>query len=419
MRDTGWSLVGEVGRLATQIFVFVILTYVFAPTEYGALVGALGLLMFLQPYAGLGATHLLLQRVAGDGWTIERALGRGLTISLVGGALLTLAVTLLQPAVLPQVDRASLAILSGSELIAMGVLELVVFSAIAAERLRAMAMIRVGHGIARGVAALVLLLFVHTVELWMWAVAATVAAFVVAMIGLVGMAGQVPRLTGPSKSDVVEGVPLSLGFGVQMISASADSFLLVRLDQVFDAGIYGAANRVIGMTRLPARALLFGSSARLYAAGARSVREGRNMALRATMATTAITGVAAVVVLLAADLIVKILPDEYTDTSSALRWLALLAVISSASTFAGTMLTAARLHRYRVALISAAAVVNVVLNLILIPEHGWQGAVAATFVSSILHTAGVWATLEYFVRVERRGGLAAFVRPDDAQQKNR
>lgn len=414
LHQTGWSLVGEVGRLLTQIVVFVILTYLFDPSEYGVLIGTLGLLMFLQPYAGLGATHLLLQRVAGDNWSLERAIGQGTTISVMGGTAVTLALVGLQPLILPQVDRLSLAILGGSELIAMAVLELVIFAALATERLRAMAMLRIGHGAARAFAGLILLAFVDTLELWMWAVAATVAASVVAMIGLLAMTTQIPRPISPTREDVTEGVPLSLGFGISMFSASTDTFLLVRLDQVFDAGIYGAANRVVGIARLPARALLFGSTARLYAAGARSVREGRDMALRATIVATGFTGIAALVMLLAADLVVAMLPADYADSAEAMRWLSLLPVLGSASIFAGTMLTAARLHKYRVALISLSASVNVGLNILLIPDHGWQGAVAASFVSAMVHAVGVWTMLQYFVRAEQRGTL-----PDRNQQKSR
>ena len=57
---------------------------------------------------------------------------------------------------------------------------------------------------------------------------------------------------------------------------------------------------------------------------------------------------------------------------------------------------------------------NVGLNILLIPDHGWQGAVAASFVSAMVHAVGVWTMLQYFVRAEQRGTL-----PDRNQQKSR
>ncbi len=403
LHDTSWSLIGEVGRLGTQIVVFVILTYLFDPSEYGVLFGALGLLWFLQPYAGLGATHLLIQRVAGDKWDLQEAIGRGLSVSILGGFAATLMVVSLQPLVLPQVDPVALGFLAVSELVAIAVLELVAFVAVATERLRAMALLRVGHGVARAIGALMLLGLAEDPKLWMWALAATVAAFLTALASLIAMTGGPPKLLLPRVSDFREGVPLSLGFGVAMLSASTDSFLLVRLDQVFDAGIYGAAQRVVGMVRTPARALLFASNARLYDAGARSVREGRDLARRATAGAVAITSAGALVVFIAADLIVAILPADYSDTAEALRWMIVIPVLSSTVMFASTMLTASRLHRYRVMLISASAVVNVTLNILWIPDHGWKGATVASLISLSMYVVAVWAVLEHFVRAEHRG----------------
>ena len=403
VRDTTWSLIGEVGRLAGQVVVFVILTYVFDPAIYGVLVGVLAILWFLQPFAGVGATHLLLQRVAGDKWSLERAFGHGLTTTIAGGALVGTSIIALQPLVLPQIDRLTLGILAVSELIAVAIFELVLFSAIATENMRAMAVLRIVHSLMRTGAALGLLALTDEPDLWMWAVAAATTAAGVTALGIPLVSRELPRPRALTRDDIASGLPLSFGFGVAMIRGSADSYMLVRLDRAFDAGIYGAANRIVGMTRLPSRALLHSALARLYDAGARSIREGRELALRLTAASTLITAAGAMVILLGADVLVRVLPAEYGETAKALRWLSLLPVVGSVSVFAGTVLTAARLHGYRVAWIVLSAVVNVGLNILWIPDHGWEGATVASFISAGLYSAGVWATLMHFSRAEASG----------------
>ena len=59
-KNAAWSLLGELTRLSSRVVVFLILTYRYEPETYGALVGAMGFLLFLVPVATLGATFLLL-----------------------------------------------------------------------------------------------------------------------------------------------------------------------------------------------------------------------------------------------------------------------------------------------------------------------------------------------------------------------
>ena len=400
VRNTGWSMVGELGRLFTQITVFVILTYLYEPDEYGVLVGALGLLWFIQPYSQLGATHLLLQRVAGDREDLEEATALGLSTVVVGGVAATVVLLALQPFVLPQVDPLTLGLLSVSELIAMAMIEVVAFVAVATERIRAMALLRTAHGVARAVVALILFAVATEPELWMWALAATLAALVTALIGLFLLNGSIPKPVVPGRGDLREGVPLSVGFGAEKIRSSADAFLLVRLDREFDAGIYGAATRLVNIARIPITALLHASNARLYAAGASSVREARDLAARLTTGAFWLSGATALVLFVGVDVIIDLLPAEYADTAEAVRWLTFLPLSSSLSVFAGTALTAIRRHGTRVALISTAAAVNIALNIAWIPDHGWKGAAVASFISSGMYAVSTWFMLLRYAAAE-------------------
>ena len=147
-------------------------------------------------------------------------------------------------------------------------------------------------------------------------------------------------------------------------------------------------------------AMLFATNARLYTTGARSVREGRDLAARLTVAAVGMGSAIALALFVTADVVVALLPDDYADAGPALRWLAVLPILASCSSFAGTMLTAARLHRYRVALLITSALLNIGLNILWIPDHGWRGAAVASFISAGLYAVGVWVILQHFARAE-------------------
>ena len=42
-------------------------------------------------------------------------------------------------------------------------------------------------------------------------------------------------------------------------------------------------------------------------------------------------------------------------------------------------------------LLFGAAAVNIAVNLVLIPEHSWRGALVATYIAEVLYAAALWA----------------------------
>lgn len=401
-KNAAWSLLGELTRLSSRVVVFLILTYRYEPETYGALVGAMGFLLFLVPVATLGATFLLLQRVAGDEWDSATACRHAFSSVLVGGMLATLALVVLQPVILPQVPLAALLLLALAELVGGGLVEVLTFLAQATERLAAMTAIRAIHAALRLGAALGLFFFSSQPDLWVWAALTAVTALPVIVLGQRVLLGRMVRPATLTRNDVREGLPLSVGFGAESLRHSADSYLLLRLDQPGEAGIYGSASRLTGLAQIPIVALINASNAQIYAAGARSVRECRAVAARVTAGALGISVLIGLVLAVGAELIVAVLPSEYADAADALRWLAVTPALFASAAFAATAVTASRNHRYRIALNVIGSVVNVVLNLMWIPDHGWRGAVAASIVSATIFAAGLWLVLQVLVSRGRR-----------------
>ena len=91
--------------------------------------------------------------------------------------------------------------------------------------------------------------------------------------------------------------------------------------------------------------------------------------------------------------VIGILPGSYQSAAQAVRVLALWPIVVSIEMFAGTTLTAVGHHAVRVVTNLVSAALNVALNLLWIPDHGWRGSVAATLTTSLFSGLVMWTAL--------------------------
>jgi O-antigen/teichoic acid export membrane protein len=105
---------------------------------------------------------------------------------------------------------------------------------------------------------------------------------------------------------------------------------------------------------------------------------------------------------LCAGLLPHILGRSFAESVSALRWLCLLPLIRSLHYAAGMIITSSVSQWYRTAQQVAVAVLNLSLNLILIPRYSWQGAAAASLLSDGALAAMNWIAVVYLMRRQER-----------------
>lgn len=405
--NTIWGVVSEAIRMSTALVVFFILTARFEIATYGRLIGALAILHIVVPVATLGSTYLLLQRVAGEGWDRAEALSRAVGMAFASGVVATAILLLAQPIVLPQVSMLSLGILGFTELALMGAVEACVFLAQATERLRTMAQIRATNGAIRLLAAVALLVTTTTPDLWIWATYYALAATAGLLMAQIYLLGRPLLPAIPTLDDLRQGLPFSLGGSAEKIRSGSDAFMLVRFDQPVEAGIYGAANRLMGAATAPIRALSHATNARAYEAGARSIDAVRRLTLRMALLALGWAVPLGMALAIAGPWIVEALPADYAVAGTALQWMAVLPALSVFQMFGSTALTASGHQRIRVQLMLATALANVALNAILIPDHGWRGALAATIGTTLLYGVSAWTAMTYLARRERPNAVVS------------
>ncbi len=393
--NLGWSVLAEIVRLASSFLAFLILIRIYEPADFGLLVATTALATTLFPLASVGGGWLALQRVTTDGWSATDALAMTSGLTVLGSLLIGSIAVLLRPVILPQMPVLWFVGLTISDMLLLGLVEVTLFAAQAVERLVAKAIAWTVYGLGRAGAAGVVLVTTDEPGLGLWVAVSVAVGLVVLAVAQKATVGHVVRPRSPRWVDVREGLPYSLGFGVERLLATTDNILLVRFDFSAEAGLYAAARRLLTVSLAPCMAALHAVSARLWRAGTRSVSEARSMAVRFTVIGAGYGLASLVVWLVFGGALARLLGSAYEDSADILPWLSVLPLLVVLEVFAATALTGSGLHHRRVALSVAAGLLNVALNVALIPANGWRGAVAASLATSVVYVLGLWMTLSH------------------------
>ena len=194
-------------------------------------------------------------------------------------------------------------------------------------------------------------------------------------------------------------LPFSLVFLLMTLYMKMDGFMLERmLDTPEQAGIYAAAFRLydgfnnvgylFAILLLPMFASLLKSREKLKSL----IHTGHNIMLMISLTASIIA------ILYSEDIMRFLYPETYTDEYSILLKILMISFFAISLTYIyGTLLTAAGKIAVFNKIVLAGVIVNLVLNLILIPRQGATGAAIATVFTQYLVLSGQYiAGLKYF-----------------------
>jgi O-antigen/teichoic acid export membrane protein len=100
-----------------------------------------------------------------------------------------------------------------------------------------------------------------------------------------------------------------------------------------------------------------------------------------------------VVTFFGASTITRVLGDSYDEAAVVLQWAAFMPLLWAWQLFAGNALSGIGHHRTRLLQTMSSAVLNLALNVALIPNFSWRGAAFATIVTEIYLVVLHWRTL--------------------------
>lgn len=179
-------------------------------------------------------------------------------------------------------------------------------------------------------------------------------------------------------------LPVTLMGGMYVINMNADIVMLGALANADLAGIYKAATRGADIVMFPSAIISLSLApiiARLYTAG--DMQRLQRGITKTTRVGVALALPVAIVLLLFSDWFLGLFGTEFTAGSGALRLLIIAQVITALAGPAGWILVMTG-HEKKAAMgLGVSVVLNILLNMLLIPKFGLNGAAAATMLSTL------------------------------------
>lgn len=404
-RNVGTLLLGQVLRVPITAVYFVVATRALGVESFGRLTAVGALVMIAAPFSALGSSALIVKYGATEPGTTRNWLGAALTLSLLGAAVVGALLLILSPFLIP--IGTGLAIVGGlvlAEFVCARAADLASSVFVAREEMHVTAFCQVLVPTLRLLAAGVLVLSPTAVDLGSWVLALVVSS---ALSGAVCLGLAVRAVGRPVLGLTLfrghwrEAALFSVGVGVQTAHNDIDKVMLGKLDGPVGAGIYGAAYRVLDTSWLPVRAMLGAAWPRLF----RHARSGPTVLLpfvRAVAVPSLLySAVVMVAMIIGAAVLVPLLGEAYAESVPLLRVLAVVVLLRCLHYLPADVLTGLGRQGVRTTIQVTVLVVNVMLNLWLIPRFGVWGAAWSTLACEAALALALWVALAVSLRRSR------------------
>ncbi|MEM1252352.1 MAG: oligosaccharide flippase family protein [Cyanobacteria bacterium P01_H01_bin.21] len=404
VRDSLWMILSQGSSVLIQAVYFIIVARVLGSDDYGTFIGTTALVAAVFPFVGLGSSDIFIKHVARDPTLFRGYWGTTLLTSFlfVFGLI---PITLLIANIFFPTNISLLLVLLVllADLLGLKMWELATAAFIAVDQVRLAAQAKILYSIGKLIAALVLLVFFNDSNVIVWGLLYCIGSILPALISVL----RVNRSFGHPIFDLKkyrpefsEGFFFSIAASAETVNAQIDKTMLVSLASVEVAGIYGAGYRFIDVGYTIIFAVMSATYTRFLRHGASGIKDGLKFARQLVPVATGYGIISAIALIAAAPFVSTVLGVDYAESANVLRWLAPIHLIAALQFIAADTLTGAGLQKLRSGLQVTSAALNFGLNLYLIPQFSWYGAIWATLVSESFKLITLWALVFFYKNKE-------------------
>jgi len=411
-RNASWLLAGQGANLVLRALSFLFLARLLGVTEYGIFAGAFALVSTIAPYSDLGFGMLFMRYVSKDGASAKSCWGNSLLITGVTTVIITVLAVLSGPFLTGAQSRMIFVALTLGNCLFLQITIIASKAFQIYEKMRMTALLRLTVNLGRLVAVLVLLVTVHRATAVQWAWASMWASAIAAVLALVWVGREVGGMSFQPRLIVRrmwEGMQFSLAGSATTVYNDVDKAMLGHYGFIQENGFYSLAYRIIDVATAPIAALEMASLPRFFHLSRIGFRDVARLLRKSVRTGVLMAAATAAFIVLSGPLIPHLVGKDFSGVISALRWLCWIPIFRSIHLLTGSALTGSGHQGIRTSIQFGIAALNIILNFLWIPRHGWVGAAASSVISdgllAVLYTA-------VFMGLSRK---ALQVRPSEAE----
>lgn len=409
-KDASWMLIARLINVVVQAAYFVIVARALGAENYGSFIGVTSLASLLFPFISLGSDNVLVKEVAVNRQAFFSHWGNTLLILVVNSIVITGILLLISPLIFPDnISWLTIVFLLLADLFCLGLLEASSKAFRAVNLMPKTAQMVILNTVGKLMAALCLVTFFDNDNLAantainIWAILYCISSIIVSIFAVLSVnkiAGKPTLQLSRIGSDIKQGIYFSIGMSASNINNNIDKTMLASMATLEATGIYGSAYRFINIGHVPTAALFNATYPRFFQEGAKGIRNCFEFAKKLLPIIIGYGIISFIGYQIFAPLIPKILGAEYQNAVSTLCWLAPLPAITALQLVAADTLTGSGYQKVRSIVQVLAAILNVIMNIWLIPLFGLMGAIWATLCSDGLRLVCLWIIVFYLYNTE-------------------
>ena len=407
--DTLWMLLSKLFNVVMQALYFIVVARMLGAQDYGYFIGITALASIIFPFLSLGSEHILVKYVAVDRAVFSTYWGNSLILLIANGTALTILLLILSPLIFAQnIALGTIFLILLADLLCLGIFDLGAKALMAVKMVKKTAQLGILNTCSKLIAALSLAAFFNEPNASTWAYLYLTSSLVMTALTCLLVTKLIdyprPKLS-ELKARIGEGIYFSISGSAQNINTNLDKTMLTSLANATATGIYGSAYRFIDVGNVVLLALFGATYTRFFEHGASGIKSALAFARRLLPLLTIYAVVSVTGFFVFAPVVPILLGAEFTEAIAALRWLAPLPAIAAFQFLAADTLTGSGHQKARSIVQVSSAVLNILLNIWLIPLYSWKGAAWATLLSDSLRLICLWGII--FV-LYRRASTASF-----------
>ena len=392
--DTLWMLASKLFNVVMQALYFIIVARMLGAADYGSFIGVTALASLIFPFLSLGSEHILVKYVTTDKAVFSTYWGNSLVLLATNGTALTILLLILSPFIFHQnIALGTIFLILLADLLCLAILDVGGKALMSVRMVKKTAQLGILSTCSKLMAALSLAVFFDNPDANTWAylyIASSLLISVLVIAVVTKLIGHPRPKLALLKSRLGEGIYFSISGSAQNINTNLDKTMLTSLASATATGIYGSAYRFIDVGNVVLLALFGATYTRFFEHGASGIKGGLAFAKKLLPLLTVYAIVSVIGYLVFAPVIPILLGSEYAEAIGALRWLAPLPAIAAFQFLAADTLTGSGHQKARSVVQVGSAILNVFLNLWLIPIYSWKGAAWATIISDSLRLVCLW-----------------------------
>lgn len=402
-QNTGFVLVAELLVQATRAATIFVLVNIFPEEVFGQYVAILALTTLLAPFSQWGMNHVGVRAVALE-LPFAQTWRKVTSATSVGGLIGTVVAVIVALILFDGVSPLVVALFGVAQLIGFNTAQASTMMTEAHHRSDIGLQINIIGGVMRLVLLGVFFVFGFD-DLLLWSIFLLTGMVFWGLTSALTVArtfGGTFGLALPSREDMRNG----FGFVFVQTSASGqtdiDKIVLGANDLRIDNALYSPGYRIAEMATIPLVALVRASYAEFFRRGSNKISDAMKFARNLTSLAAGYGVVAGIGLFLAAPLATIIVRSpELAEVVTVIRWMSFIPLAKGLQYFPGNVLTGSDRHGVRSWIIFGTAIVNVIGNVIFIPEFGWRAAAVTTFVAEFLLAGGLWAAVVVLARQDK------------------